>query len=332
MRIYKTYIDNTYQTIQTPLVFQVGFINQKSLSYNCLTKLERDEFLISSQDRNVIITGVNICQTNNVGSHVIQVFDKTVLFDEPILYTFFTYQRFFVMNQSMFGDLLNRELPNIYQQANKLNDIDNVASTFVLNMVSEFLYFTFWNTATSVGIEDSYNPDYEFMYLGVYNFLQNAVFPSQLLLTLINVNTQCSIQRFSIAITLSRIIYQFLGFAIPIYIYYNALDNTYRIRIYYTQDTGWELGVDGKTELGITTILGGSTKNAFLWIIQIFLSRVMPASVKYLIEYYDFSEFSNDFDTDIVLDNDYINPDIIYDAYLVINNNNNFNTKGYLKR
>lgn len=333
MRNYYIALANAYNLTSSPLVVNVGFYNQKTMDYQCITKLDKDDYIVLVPNKNMTIIDTNIVQTINPGSYTIQVIDRNDSENVPLLYNFSVITKPFTLNQDLILRTINRELPNIYKSSELFNNADNFASAGVLSALYDFIYQLYWNSITSIGVENGYNSSWEYVYIGVNNFLNNAIdgYPAQFLRTLMNVNTQTSVQGFSLAQTLSRLIYQFTGTTAPVVIEYIPAGRKYYINIYYSITTGWLLGIPGRSELGITTYLESGSGNAFLWILSTVIERLMPAFVGYQINYITIDVFNDTYNvTDVGID-DYIDPAVIYDAYEVVNNNNNFNTRGYLK-
>lgn len=330
MRNYQIGIANTYNQINAPLIIDSGYYNTKVSGYKCITQLNSTEYNIvpiNNQKNIVNINNITVL-TKMVGSYTLQLIDPSQADNEVVLFSFYTFQNIPVTNSDNLSLIFNQELPAIYKSNEPYNDIDNSGTIAVLSEVYKTIYSLFFNSISSLGVSGVYNSEWEYVYLGVYNLLENAVYPAEFLKTLMNINTQCSTQRFSTAITISRLIYQFIGYPIPVQIVYNSVFKGYDINIFYTTMGEWSLEVPGYSELGITTILssGGGT---FLWVINKIILKLMPAHVKWRIQFPPITDFNLNFNISDVNSNDFYNPNILYDAYQVINNFNNFNTQGF---
>jgi hypothetical protein len=331
MTQYFVGLNNTYNTTNTPLVVQAGYYNQKAVEYSCITKLLPSQYKAYSFNNDLTVINDYMLQTDVEGSYTVLFYDKLSNTNPPIPFSFYVFRQQFNINAINLEQLINKELPSIYSVEEPLNAIDNYASSETIKALYDYIYNLFWNSLTSVGVEKSYNLQWEEVYIEATNFLQNAVYPAQFLKTLMNINTQTSTQAFSIAQCLSRLIFQFNGEAAPVEVVWDFNTQQYNINIYYTTFIGWQLGVPGSSELGITTILGGLESNPFLWIINTVANRIMPAYVKWNINYLNIAEFNNNFQIALVTNNDFINSNQIYNAYKVVNNNNIFNTQGFIR-
>lgn len=331
MTQYFVGLNNTYNTTNTPLVIQAGYYNQKSVNYSCITKLPHTQYVAYPFNNDLTVINNYMLQTDVENSYTILFYDKLNDTNPPIPFSFYVFKKLFNINTINLEQLINRELPSIYNSEEPLNAIDNYASAGALKELYNYIYSLFWNSLTSVGVGESYNSQWEEVYIGATNFLQNAAYPARFLKTLMNINTQTSTQAFSIAQCLSRLIFQFVGVATPVEVVWNPSTQQYNINIYYINFPGWKLGVDGFTELGVTTILGGGESNPFLWIIKTVANRIMPAYVKWSIAYLTPEYFNNNFQITLVTNNDFIDSNQIYDAYKVVNNNNIFNTQGFIR-
>lgn len=329
-------IASTYQQTFSPIEFMVGYKNIKieHNNYQCISLIQPSHYVIHPLNNDLQVIQNNILQASKEGSYSVQLFNMNNSITDAIIYSFYIFEKPFIMNQDIILRLINKELPNIYNASNKLNMIDNYASAGVINKLYNYVYELFYNAITSIGTTinglSGYNNNWETVYIEVTNFLQNAAYPAKFLNTLININTQCSVQRFSIAITLSRLCYQFLNTYTPVYIVYVPSTNIYLITIYYSDNNAWILGDNIYSVLGETTILANSNLKSFLWIIQTIANRLIPASIKFMIQYEQISIFNSNFNISAVNTGiDFIDTTIIYDAYMVVNNNNVFNTQGY---
>lgn len=334
MRTYFTAIENTYYATNAPLTVVTGYYNTKMSGYECITKLNNNDYevvpyvLTAQQESAFININTNTVMTKNENSYTLFVIDFSQTDNPPIPYSFYTYNNVTFLSSDGVADILLQEYPAIYKDFNILNQINNAGNVSVLYQLYRVLYSIFYNSITSVGANGTYNNKWEYVYLGVNNLLNNAKYPVNFLKTLMNINTQCSTQGFSIAITISRLTFQFIGIKVPVQVVYDDMLGGYYINIYYNVPDVWSLGTPGFTELDDTTyLLGAGT--GYLWVINLLVARLMPAFVKWQIQYLSLDTFETNFDVADVDIDDYYNPAILYDAYMVVNNNNNFNTKGY---
>ncbi len=334
MRTYQIAIANTYQSTNSPLIIKAGYYNTKMSGYKCITQLDSSEYKIILSDLGIVQVK-NIININNItvmckseGNYTVFLLDPSQSDNGPLPFSFYAFNNIEPIDFNSMLFIFNQELPQIYSPTNALNAIDNVGTCAVLFEVYTLIYQIFYNSTTSIGVNGAYNSNWEFVYLGVFNLLQNATYPAEFIKTLMNINTQCSTQVFSTSITISRLIFQFLGFPVPVQMVYDGGLGGYFINIYYNIPDVWALGDAGFSELGDTTFLS-SNGGTFLWVITKIILRLMPAHVKWEIQLLSIAEFNADFDVADVDDNDFYDPSILYDAYQVVNNLNNFNTQGY---
>lgn len=337
---YSIQIASTYNQTASPIIFNVGYYNTKISGYKCISLIPSSTYMIYPFNNDLQQIQNNILQAGHKGSYTVQFLDMNYPDNESIIYSFYIFEKPFIINQDILLRVINRELPEIYNPTNQLNHVDNYASSGIINEVYNYIYELFYNSMTSIGAtilgDDinsgaGYNPNWETVYIGVTNFLQNATYPAAFLKTLMTINTKCSVQKFSISITLSRLCYQFLGITVPVYIEYNDdIKKSYTINIYYTENGAWVLGDSILSVLGSTTTLVNENSKDFLWIIQTIANRLMPAFVNFKISYHPITLFNSSFNiSDVSSGVDFIDTSVIYDAYIVINNNNVFNTQGY---
>jgi len=330
MRTYYIAINNTYNAIEAPLIVLAGYYNEKVGGYKCITQLNNDEYKIvpyipyNSKD---LITEINnnTIMVSMVDDYTIFLNDFSQTDNPPIPFNFHAFQNIYIINENVLSILLEQELPALYNSDNVLNMADNAGNSAVLNAIYDNLYLLFYDSIISLGTGTYYNQNWELVFFNAINILQNIKYPAALLGTLLQINTQTSTQRFSIATTISKLAYQIIGTSVPVHIVYDT--GLWNIRIFY-QPGDWFLGEAGKSELGDTTYLSDGNAG-FLFIINLIIARIMPAFVKWEISYLPMATFETEFNISDVNINDYINPDIRYDAYMVVNNNNQFNTKGY---
>jgi hypothetical protein len=247
----------------------------------------------------------------------------------PKLFSLYAYESPQPITPELILGILNGELPSIYNPNDELNKADNFGMSTVLAAIYQQVYTLFYNSIMSVGSGNQYNQNWEFVYIGINNLLQNAAYPAQLLSTLMRIPTQTSIQIAPMALFISRIAFQYSGSTTPVQIVYNLASDEYLINLYTSENVGWQLGVPGRTELGESTYLFETRASAFLYILCSIIGRLMPVQIKYSLEPLSKLVFNTDFNTAVVEIQDYIDPAVQYDAYEVVNNNNTLNAKGY---
>lgn len=322
-------IRNTFTNPNAPIVIESGYYNTKQDGYKCLTKLS-----ISEKSLNPI-TAANMYKVNEttiqcatVGSYSVLVANK-LLNTSPQLFSFTVYEAPQIINKEWLTQLINSELPTIYKSQNQLNNADNYGSATVLSIVYESVYQLFYNTITSIGKDKAYNSNWEYVYVGANNFLQNAVYPADFLNTLMQVITQTGISMPNLAILASKIAFQYTGLNNPVSMWYNPEDDVYYIDVYVNGVLiGWELGV---SELGIDTVLSMASASQYSYILSEIVAKLIPITVNYQIQLLNYQDFLDGFNTAQVANSDYIDSAVKYDAYMVVNNNNIFNTKGFYK-
>lgn len=328
MRNYEIALANTYYAVDSPLQVNVGYYQTKLSGYKCITQLSNSEFQLNLFSSGLIDIGNNRILAKNSDSYTIFIIDPSQSDNIPIPFSFYTFQNLYIVNNEVLNSILNQELPMIFNPNQPFNAINNAGTVSVLLKVYNTCYDLFYNSTTSIGLGTSYNSNWEYIYLGINNILQNAVYPAEFLKTMMNINTQCSIQGYSLAITFSRLVYQFIGEAVPVQIVYDNDTSQYLVNIYYNVPDVWSLGTVGFSELDDTTFLLG-TGTSFLWVINKIVTRLMPAQVKWIIQYLSRDTFNTDFNISDVDTNDFYDPAVLYDAYMVVNNKNNFNTQGF---
>lgn len=320
--------NNTYNTTDSPIVFEMGFYNQKTLNYKCITKINDDDIIINENIGKITLIANNKLLASNNMSYSIILYDK----NNPISltpYNFYLYSNLHINNEIGLLQILNSELPNIYNPLEPLNNADNTASVAVMEAVYSYVYELYYNSISSIGVKDQYNSAWELVYVGVNNFLTGAKYPAELLKTLMRIKSQTGTRRHDIAILISRVLYQYTGGISPVEILFNSTSQQWEISIYNARLTdSWALGT---SQLGIDTILGKRGVTSWLfWFISALIQRLMPVSAKWIIYNYEYTNFIMRYNTDIVDNNDFYNPDVLYPCYAVINNKEGFNTQGYI--
>lgn len=326
---YQLVANNTFFIPASPIVFAMGEYQTKVSGYKCITQLSPHSFIIQPQTKtNITQINNSTLQCNTLGNF--SVLGYVVGGDKPILYSFRIYETPLILGKEALLSIINQELPAIYKHTNVLNNMDNNGIAAVLASVYEEVYNAFYSAIMSVGTAHGYNPNWEFVYLGLNNFLQNAIYPAAFIQTLIRVPTLTSIQIPPMAQLISRLAFQFTGLNTPVAIIYDSDSKIYNINIYTQNAEGWSLGIPTRTELGDTTYLISGSSSPFLYIISLIIGRLMPVQVKYIINVFSYTaDFLTLFNVDDVESPDFIDPSVTYDAYEVVNNNNQFNTKGY---
>lgn len=323
---------NTFLTTNSPLVLELAYENIKSNHYTCKTLLPSNAIRYNLVTNNYIqkVTN-NIVQVGVAGSYSIYVYDNTSTVIIPLPFNFYAFDNLHINNKENILQIFSQELPTIYKNTEPFNYADNLAIASVINRVYDYIYSLYYDSLMSIGTGNSYNANWELVYVGVKNFLSQAFYPSQFINTLIKLGAYASMRVQDISIALSKIMYQYLNVPVPVSIVYNASNNLWAINIYYTPPNTWLLGVDGSSELGVTTYLSSSnTESGFLWFVSELAERLMPSYVKYNLLYFNYSTFLVDFNTTIVDSGDYYSENFIYDAYMTVNNNNNYHTRGYI--
>lgn len=329
---YVVRLDTEYTTTNSPIVFNMGYVNQKTPTYNCITQIPNHDILVKSQEPDLFqeVTN-NVLQSNKEGSYATLIYDLGNAINPPLLYPVKTYQALNINNHDTLLRIFNQELPAVYNPTNQLNLADNNGTVGVLTKVYEYVYELYFNSISSIGVGNQYNPQWELVYVGVNNFLSGAKYPAQLLKTLMQLTTTTGTTRHSIAITLSRVLYQYLGEPIPCEITYNETGKIWEIHLFSSSFVAWLLGINGNTELGQTTTLTSRrAKTNYLWFIYVLAQRLFPAFVKFKFVFESKDNFNAKFNIGVVGDDDYYNPTQLYGAYKVVSNSNTFNTKGYI--
>lgn len=318
---------NTYCMTDAPLVVEMAYYNDKPSGYSCLTKLPASDILVVNTDDAINVRD-NTVMVHTQGSYTVLVYDKNL--PTPLPFSFYAFTNLFVNNHVSLLSIFNQELPEIYNAADPLNYADNYAITGVFAEVYKYIYELFYNTITSIGVGSEYNKDWELVFVGVNNFLSGAVYPSQLLKTLMQIKTLTGTRVKQIATCLSRILYQYTGESTPVSVRYNSTARRWDINIYAATYNVWVLGVSGSSELGVTTKLSNGQQQSYFWFVGEVAKRIMPAFTKFRINSTSRAIFDASYNIGDVNADDYVNPDLIYDAYEVVNNDNVFNTRGYL--
>lgn len=332
MANYTITLANTFLTTNSPLVLELAYNNVKSIKYTCKTLLPSNAIKYNTITKDYIqeVTN-NIIQVGVAGSYHIYVYDNTSSSIEPLPFSFYAFDNLHINNKENILQIFSQELPTIYKNIEPYNYADNLGISSVITTVYDYMYGLYYDSLMSVGTGKSYNANWELVYVGVKNFLTQAIYPSQFINTLIKLGAYASMRVQDISIALSKIMFQYLDIPTPISIVYDAPTNLWTINIYYTPSAVWLLGVAGSTELGVTTYLSNlNAQSGFLWFVSELASRLMPSYVKYHLSFINYSTFLTRFNTGIVGANDYYSENFIYDAYMTVNNNNNYNTRGYV--
>jgi len=246
----------------------------------------------------------------------------------PVPLSVYAYQSLFINNTTNLLQIISQELPAIYSNDNLPNLADNFATAAVFERVYSFIYNQFYDAISSVGEGKEYNRMWEQVYIGSNDFLLTAKYPAEFIKTLMQVGTRTGVKIKDISIVISRLMYQFSGFPFPVEIVFDDANNRYDVNIYNMPTIDqWILGY---SQLGINTILTTELQRSDLWFIYLTLKRLMPVFVKFRINYFDADKFNTDFRVDLVDEDDYLLDSINYNAYMVVNNNNIYNTKGYI--
>ncbi len=332
MRTYKVAIANDYVAVDSPLVFELGYYNTKLSGYKCITQILPyfgAFYQIVPFTPGIINVNDTTVMVKDEGNYTVFVNDPSQSDNDPIPFNFYAWQNVYEMNIETLNFILSQELPSLYKSTNVLNDADNEGMAAVILETYGVLYFLFYSAITSIGTGKAYNENWEFVFVGINKALQNAAYPAQFLKTLMRIKSQTSTQIFSLSITISRLLYQLINFEVPVEIVYDDMLGGYNINIYNERLDTWSLGVVDLGELDIHTRLL-SRGSSFIWLIDVIITRIMPAFVKWKINYLSMSVFNSTFNVNDVDDNDYYDPSVLYDAYVVSSNTNNFNTRGYL--
>ena len=332
MTDYVASLANINTVTNAPLALQLGYINIKSPSYTCITKIDSENIVYNIFEVNdVQIINNYIFQVGVPQSYHLTVYDKNAISTNPIPFSVYAYHDLHINNKENILQIFSQELPTIYKNSNKYNYADNYAIATILQNVYFYVYTLYYNSVTSIGVNNSYNENWELIYIGMHNFLSQAKFPAELIKTLMHMGGNPSIKIQDISIVISKVMYQYTGISVPVSIKYKQSTNQWDVKIYYSSGTQWLLGVNGASELGVTTRLSSSSaKQSFLWFIYDLVKRLMPAYVKFNLSYFTYQVFVTEFNLSIVDNNDYYSENFIYDAYMTVNNNKNYNTKGFI--
>lgn len=324
--IYTAGLDNTYNTINAPFVIEMGKKTTKAEGYQCLTKVPSANILLKYQDDGMIEVNNHAFMVSSIGSYSVLCYDTSNPMPVPL--SVYAYQSLFINNTTNILQIISQELPAIYSNDNLPNLADNFATAAVFERAYSFIYKLFYDAVSSVGEGKEYNRMWEQVYIGSNDFLLTAKYPAEFIKTLMQVGTRTGVKIKDISIVISRLMYQFSGFPFPVEIVFDDANNRYDVNIYNMPTImQWVLGY---SQLGINTILTTELQRSDLWFIYLTLKRLMPVFVKFRINYFDADKFNTDFRVDLVDENDYLLDSVNYNAYMVVNNNNIYNTKGYI--
>lgn len=337
---YYTYVDNMFTYPNAPIVVDVGVdFTAPATTRQYIKRIlpNNIKVLDAFHGSELLVTSNNTVQVSRDGSYSLLIYtnEDATPFTYKMIFSFFCYNNVQRLNTAYLVKLIGQELPSL------LNPVAPYMKSIIFGYASVFatiyeqLYYLYYNTVESLGVEDEfgrkgYNSDLEYVYIGVNKFLENAVYPAPLLQTLMNVKTQTGITPTDIAIILSRIYYQFTGNEGACSVVWNQADNRYDIFIWYVSTIPyWILGT---SILGTNTILGSPDDTAFFWILYTIAQRLMPVTTKYKLIPLLSTDFVANYYVDEVGVDIFYNPAIKYDAYRVVNNNVSFNTQGFFKR
>lgn len=328
MTQYLIGVDNTFTLPNSPIKIEMGKYFDVS-GYKSIRPLLSGEYWVKCLTQYCYGVNDNTVQCALVGSYSFLITDKTEPSINPLPFSFYVYPSPLALGESWLLQLINGELPTIYNPNEILNDADNSGIAAVMSKLYRQLNELFYGTITSIGSGSSYSQDWEYVYIGVNNFLQNAVYPADFLRTMMRIPSQTGISMPDLAIITSRLAYQITGQPNPVEMYYSDTTDTYVINIYANSTFGgWRLGV---SQLGVDTVLTTGESSPYVYILSKILARLLPITVKYIINILTYDVFLAEFNTTQVLFNDYIDSSVKYQAYVVVNNNNLFNTKGYYR-
>lgn len=319
--------NNTYQQTNSPLVVRMAYINQRTPYYKCVTTI--DNIQLKTNDDNCTIINNNNLMCSKQGSYTVNVYDINNQQSTP--FSFYVFNELFINTNNSLYNIIQSELPSIYGIDNEVNNVNNKAKAKTIQEVYRYIYNLFYNSVSSIGGGMEYNSNWELVYFGTNGLLKNFVYPAEIIKSMLQINTKVSTSVKDISIFLSRILFQMTGRKIPVSMVYDDKLRRYNINIYDTAIiNGWLLDIPTKGELGITTVLTNRTQNELLWVIMVLTQRIVPCFTDFVINYLNYSDFELNFNIPIVLENDFIDNNTIYDAYTWVNNNNIFNTKGYI--
>lgn len=321
-------VDNTFTLPNSPIKIEVGKYSNVA-GYQSIQPLANTEFWVKCLTPYSYLVNDHTVQCGVVGSYSFLITDKTEPVLTPQLFSFYVYPTVNVLGETWLLQLINAELPTIYNPNQVLNAADNAGIAAVWKQLYIQLAELYYGTITSIGTGDSYSQDWEYVYIGINNFLQNCYYPAEFLKTMMKIPSQTGISMPDLAIITSRLAYQITNAPNPVEMYYDDTIDTYIINIFANgATTGWILGT---STLGVNTVLGTSITSQYTYILSKIIAKLLPVTVKYIINVLTYSVFLTDFVVAQVLPNDFIDPEVYYDAYVVVNNNNLFNTKGYYR-
>lgn len=328
MSTYKIGVDNTFTVPNSPVKIEMGEYSEVA-GYKSIKALGSSEIMVKCLDQFSYNVSPNTVQCGTVGSYSFLITDKTKLTINPQLFSFYVYPFPNALGKDWLLQLINGELPTIYNPNEILNAADNAGIAAVMNQLYLQLVDLYYGTITSIGTGSSYSQDWEYVYIGVNNFLQNCVYPAQFLKTMMRIPAQTGISMIDLSIFTSNLAFQITGQPCPVEMYYNEPTNTYIINIFANNIVyGWQLGL---SLLGEDTYLSTPESSPFVYILCKILGKLLPVTIKYFINILPYDIFLNEFNTAQVQANDYIDSSVRYQAYAVVNNNNLFNTKGYYR-
>ncbi len=320
-------VRNTFSTINTPIMLEVANEITAASGTKYLDLINDVDIDIVALDKNVKILNHTTFTTQKIGSYALQVFVNDVMVK---LFNIYTYENLAIINSRNIYTIFNQELPRIYNSNNPYNEADNYAISRMFAEYYAFMYEAYSNSFMSLGINGEYNRNLEELYFSSQGVISSAVNPAQIINLLIQISAQTGTTFSDIAIFISKLVYAITGTVAPVRVYQNAANELCHIELYYNPRL-WRLGVDGFTELGRTTILGSPSNQSLVsYLVLVMVNRLMPVNVKWVIDNRSLEIFNTAFNVAEVLPNYYMDTNQVYDAYAAVNNNNIFNTKGYM--
>jgi len=321
-------VDNTFTVPNAPIKIEMGKYSNVA-GYKSIKPLLHDQFWVKPLNPQTLLIDERTVQCGTVGSYSFLITDLTTPSAIPQVFSLYVYQAINSLGKDWLLQLINAELPTIYNPSQVLNSADNAGIAAVMAQLYQQLVELYFGTITSVGTGSSYSQDWEFVYIGINNFLQNCVHPAEFLHTMMMIPAITGISMPDLATVTSRLAYQITDAPNPVEIYYNEPSDTYVINIFAnTVNTGWRLGI---SELGVDTVLSTGASTPFSYILSKIIAKLLPVTIKYIINILPYNTFLTEFNIAQVQSNDYIDPSVKYTAYVVVNNNNLFNTKGYYR-
>lgn len=320
-------IDNTYSLVNSPITLVVSEpISVGNHSYWQIVSPSRVSLV--SLDDNVTVINNNTISCSREGSYSIQVFVDNGFTQ---IFSLYVFPNLAVINQQNLYQIFNQELPRIYSSNNPYNQADNYAVSCMFNDFYLFMYEAYYNSFSSMGQGDRYNVNLEELYFGSKGALSSAASPAQILKLLKQVKSQTGISYKQLSVFLTKLLYAATGQVCPVSIHQLNANDICHIDIYCTPES-WRLGVTGRTELGVTTILGRpANSNIVSYLVFTMCNRLFPCNVKWEINYFSYAQFTTNFMVNEVNPKMYMSNEVNYDAYATVNNNNILNTKGYYK-